>query len=147
MTWQALEQGNKELADFGRERFSSRVAYLGTIRKDGSPRVHPVTPFIVAENLFIGMYSTSPKGHDLRRDGRYALHCSVEDDEGGGGEFAISGQAQVTEDPELRALAAAQAPYDLLEDHVLFVLQVERALSTIYVGDETKRLRWKAKSD
>ena len=144
MSWQALENGNKELADFGRRRFSSRVAYLGTIRKDGSPRVHPVTPFIVDGNLFVGMYPTSPKGHDLRRDGRYALHCSVEDDEGGGGEFAISGHAKVTEDPAFRTLAIEHAPYELLENHVLFLLKVERALSTIYFEDETKQMRWQA---
>jgi hypothetical protein len=144
MTWQALENGNQELADFGRKRFGSRVAYLGTIRKDGSPRVHPVTPFIVEGNLFIGMSSNSPKGHDLRRDGRYALHCSMEDDEGGAGEFVITGQAQVTEDSKLRKLAAAGAPYELQENHVLFLLTVERALSTVYVEGETKRTRWKA---
>jgi hypothetical protein len=146
MSWQKLEEGNQELADFGKQRFTSRVAYLGTIRKDGSPRVHPVTPFIVNGNLFIGMYPTSPKGHDLRRDSRFALHCSVEDDEGGGGEFAISGHAQVIEDPELRRLATEHAPYELLEDHVLFMLSVQRALSTVYVENETRRTRWKAES-
>ena len=144
MSWQALVDGNKDLADFGLSRFSSRVAYLGTIRKDGSPRVHPVTPFIADGNLFVGMHPNSPKGHDLRRDGRYALHCSVEDDEGGGGEFAIFGHAQLTEDPELRALADEHAPYELLESHILFLLSVERALSTIYSGDETRRIRWNA---
>ncbi len=144
MSWKLLEESNRELADFGLRRFSSRVGYLGTIQADGSPRVHPVTPFVIDGHLFIGMYPNSPKGHDLKRDGRYALHCSVEDDEGGGGEFAIFGHAQLTQDPELRALAVEHAPYDFDENHVLFLLSVDKALSTVYVGDETKRVSWKA---
>jgi hypothetical protein len=143
MSWQALVVGNQDLAEFGQSRVDSRVAYLGIIRKDGSPRVHPVTPFIIDGNLFIGMYPTSPKGHDLIRDGRYTLHCSVEDDEGGGGEFVIFGHAQITNDPDLRALATEHAPYELLENHVLFLLAVESALSTVYVKDKTKHMRWK----
>ena len=143
MSWQALEKGNKELADFGLNRFGSRVAYLATIRKDGSPRVHPVTPFVVEGHLLVGMDDDSPKGHDLRRDGRYALHCSVEDDDGGEGEFILSGRARFTDNPVLRALATENPPYDFLDRHVLFVLEVERALSTVYTEDGTKRSRWK----
>jgi hypothetical protein len=37
------------------------VAYLGTLRADGSPRVNPVTP-IVGEQLFLFMEPTSLKG-------------------------------------------------------------------------------------
>ena len=47
MSWQALEDGNKELAEFGRKRFASnRVGYLATLRKDSSPRVQPMPPFM-----------------------------------------------------------------------------------------------------
>ena len=42
--WQAFSQQAPELAAFGRSRFGSGVAYLGTLRADGGPRVHPVTP-------------------------------------------------------------------------------------------------------
>ena len=55
MSWKALENGNKKLAEFGLERFSSQVAYLATVRKDGSPRVHPVTPIIGQGHLFVFM--------------------------------------------------------------------------------------------
>ena len=72
MSWGDLQARNPELAAFGAERFSSGVAYLATVRKDNSPRVHPVTPIIGEGRLFVFMEPTSPKGHDLRRDGRYA---------------------------------------------------------------------------
>lgn len=50
------------MAEFGKQRFQSGVAYLGTLRADGSPRIHPVTP-IVSERLFLFMEPTSPKEH------------------------------------------------------------------------------------
>ena len=87
MSWRTLEQEDMELAEFGRARLAGRPAYLATVRQDGSPRVHPVTPIVGDGHLFIFMEPTSPKGHDLQRDGRYALHSSVEDTGGGGGEF------------------------------------------------------------
>jgi hypothetical protein len=75
--WSHFEQSNPVLGAFGKERLSSRVAYLATIRADGGPRVHPVTPIIGDGHLYIYMEPTSPKGHDLLREPRYALHsCS-----------------------------------------------------------------------
>ncbi|HEX3050658.1 MAG TPA: pyridoxamine 5'-phosphate oxidase family protein, partial [Aggregatilineaceae bacterium] len=76
-SWKEFTQQAPELAAFGRTRLQSGVAYLGTLRADGGPRVHPVTP-ILGEELFLFMEPTSPKGKDLQRDPRYTLHCSVE---------------------------------------------------------------------
>jgi hypothetical protein len=73
MSWSMLEEKNPELAAFGSARLHGQVAYLATVRKDGSPRVHPLPPIIGQGHLFVFMEPTSPKGHDLRRDGRYAL--------------------------------------------------------------------------
>ena len=89
-SWAEFAQQAPEFAEFGSARFRSGVAYLGTLRVDGSPRVHPVTP-ILGEQLFLFMEPTSPKGKDLQRDPRYTLHCSVEDSSGGSGEFVHRG--------------------------------------------------------
>ena len=134
MSWQALEKGNKDLAEFGHQRLSGRVAYLATVRSDGSPRVHPVTPIIGEGRLFIFMEPTSPKGHDLRRDGRYALHAGVENNEGGQGEFLVSGRAEFIEDSQLRAVAVKHSSYTPKERYILFELKVENAFSTVYEG-------------
>ena len=103
-SWLEFAQHAPELAEFGKARFQSGVAYLGTLRADGSPRVHPVTP-IIGEQLFLFMEPTSPKGKDLQRDARYTLHCSVEDSSGGDGEFYVRGRATLTDDPLLREQA------------------------------------------
>jgi hypothetical protein len=144
MSWQALAEGNKELAEFGLERFASRVAYLATIRKDGSPRVHPVTPLVGDGHLFIFMEPTSPKGHDLQRDGRYAMHASVEDESGGKGEFFVTGHATFIDNPDLRAIATSHATYAPNDRYILFELSIEAAFSTVYGKDYTPiRRQWK----
>src|SRR5512142_2361985 len=125
-SWAEFAEQAPELAAFGAARFQSGVAYLGTLRADGSPRVHPVTP-IPGEQLFLFMEPTSPKGKDLQRDGRYSLHCSVENMSGGGGEFYVSGRATLSDDPVLREQAARAAPYTPQETYLLFVLSIEAA--------------------
>src|SRR6476469_9324453 len=111
MSWKTLEAQQPELAAMGGERLNGQVAYLATVRKDGSPRVHPMTPIIGQGHLFVFMEPTSPKGHDLRRDPRYAIHCSVSDTSGASGEFIVTGQAHMTDNQELRALAVELASY------------------------------------
>src|SRR5690349_15758361 len=103
-SWKEFAQEVAELADFGKARFASGVAYLGTLRADGGPRVHPVTP-IIGEQLYLFMEPGSPKGKDLQRDPRYALHCAVADMEGGEGEFYVRGRARLSADPQERARA------------------------------------------
>ncbi len=146
MSWRTLEEENPELAAFGLARLHGQVAYLATVRPDGSPRVHPVTPIIGQGHLFVFMEPTSPKGHDLRRDGRFALHCGVADTGGGSGEFTISGRAQATADPELRALAVRLASYSPAERYILFEFSVESAASTVYEDGRTVRHRWQRDS-
>lgn len=145
MSWKDLETAQPELAAFGAERFQRfGVAYLATVRADGAPRVHPVTPIVGAGRLFLFMEPTSPKGHDLRRDGRYAMHCTVSDSSGDSGEFFISGHATFIEDPAIRKLAVELAPYTPADRYILFELDVERAASTTYTDGQVVRQRWNA---
>jgi len=143
MTWRNLEDHQPDLAAFGRERLDGQVAYLATVRDDGSPRVHPVTPIIGEGHLFVFMEPTSPKGHDLRRDGRYALHCSVSDNSGASGEFFAMGRAQLVDSAELRALAVRLASYTPADRYILFECTIENAASTTYAQDQVIRTRWK----
>ena len=143
MSWQSLEDQQPELAAFGAERLNGKVAYLATVRKDGSPRVHPMTPIIGQGHLFVFMEPTSPKGHDLQRDGRYAIHCSGSDTSGASGEFILTGQAHLVHNLELRALAVRLASYTPAERYILFEFDIESATSTVYPNDQPVRLSWK----
>lgn len=144
MSWSKLESQSPEIAEFGKTRLHNKVAYLGTIRKDGSPRVHPFTPIIGEGHFFIFMEPTSPKGHDLRRDGRYAVHCSVTDTSGESGEVIVTGRAKFIEDPDARALAVKISPYKPAERYILFEFEVERVLVTEYPEGHPVRRQWKA---
>lgn len=129
--WKTFAQQASDMATYGKTRFQSGVAYLGTIRADGSPRVHPVTP-IIGDQLFLFMEPTSPKGKDLQRDARYTLHCAVEDSDGGGGEFYVRGQGKLTDDPHIREQAIAASSYAPRDRYILFVLSVEFAFMNRY---------------
>jgi hypothetical protein len=103
MSWHTLTTANPELAAFGKERLHDQVAYLATIRVDGSPRLHPVRPIVSNSHLFIFMEPTSPKRSDLRRDGRYVLHCTATGREPWAlHEFYVAGRGALVQDPTLR---------------------------------------------
>lgn len=144
MSWKLLEAQQPELAAFGAERLNGKVAYLATVRNDGAPRVHPVTPIIGQGHFFVFMEPTSPKGRDLQRDARFSMHCSVSDNSGGSGEFHIAGHARLIDDPELRALAVQVSSYAPAERYILFELEIDSAASTVYTDERPVRRQWKA---
>jgi uncharacterized pyridoxamine 5'-phosphate oxidase family protein len=146
MSWNKLESQAPEIAEFGKARLHNKVAYLATIRKDGSPRIHPFTPIVGDGHFFVFMEPASPKGHDLRRDKRFAVQCSVTDMSGESGEFIITGEAKFIEDPDLRALAVKNAPYNPAERYILFEFDIESAVMTEYKERQPVHKRWKLTS-
>src|SRR5262245_66489877 len=72
---------------------SAHVALLGTLRRDGSPRISPIEPYIVEGQLLIGAMAWSAKVGDLRRDPRYVLHSVVTGPDSGEGELKLYGPA------------------------------------------------------
>ncbi len=138
MSWLRLAVEDPKLAAFGKERLHDRVAYLATIRKDGSPRLHPVRPIVSDERLFIFMGSTSPKQHDLITDGRYVLHGTITNPDGGPWEFYefyVEGRGVLVEGQSIRQIANASTSYPRNDTFILFELSVESAFSTVYGAD------------
>jgi len=77
VSWDRFAQATPTLAAQVRalfEQYGQAFGYLATIRPDGGPRVHPVSPVIADGGLFC-FAMPSPKRRDLERDGRYALHA------------------------------------------------------------------------
>ena len=144
MSWQDLVNGNGELAASGAARINGRISYLATVDKNGRSRVHPVTPIVGEGRLLLFMEPTSPKGFDIRRNGRYALHCGVENNEGGEGEFFVRGQGRLLTDPESRAQAVQLASYKPHDRYILFELGVDEATFTQYGDHGPQRQRWQA---
>jgi Pyridoxamine 5'-phosphate oxidase len=105
--WRDLELGAAEIARLGMARLnSSRVALLGTLRRDSSPRISPIETCVAEGQLLIGVMAWSRKAADLRRDPRYVLHSAVTDPDSGEGELKLSGAAvEVGQDHRSRAEA------------------------------------------
>ncbi len=145
VTWSAFEDEAGSLGSFGRDRIDRRVSFLATVRADGGPRVHPVTPWIADDRLFVRMYTTSPKAADLERDPRFALHSMMDNDDGIGGEFVVHGRVARVDSPEeiAEAYAAIGGPWTD-RTYVLFELGVDEVMATEYEGDDPVRRRWRA---
>jgi hypothetical protein len=96
VSWRDLEAAAPDLAREGWARFErTKVAMLGSLREDGSPRISPVQPYLIEGELVVGVMP-SPKLEDLRRDPRCVLHSSVSDLDGSEGEFKVHGRANAT---------------------------------------------------
>jgi Pyridoxamine 5'-phosphate oxidase len=128
-SWRDVELGAPELARLGMARLAAaRVALLGTLRRDGSPRISPIEPCLAEGQLLIGAMTWSTKATDLRRDPRYTLHSAVTGPDAAEGELKLSGPAAEA-GPHLRASAAnawwlTWAPAKA----VVFVLHIEQAV-------------------
>ena len=94
MIWRDLETAAPEIARLGKERLErAGVALLGTLRKDGSPRISPVEPYLAQGHLLFGVMSWTSKRRDLSRDPRCVLHSAISDPDGGEGELKLYGRA------------------------------------------------------
>jgi uncharacterized pyridoxamine 5'-phosphate oxidase family protein len=141
MSWIEFEKDSPDLASLGFEKLNRKIVYLATLKKDGSPRLNPVTPFIENGKLFMFTEPTSPKIRDIRRDGRYVMHCSVSR-EGPLIEFLVSGNAEEITDSIVRKQAENIAALPVVdESYALFEFQVERVLAVEYDEENKKVIR------
>jgi hypothetical protein len=142
-TWAEFERADAELAAFGRERLDGRVCFHATLRRDGSPRVHPVEPWIAAGVLMVRFRRGSPKVTEVADDPRYALHSPMDNPNGEGGEFLVLGRmGRVTPDQP----AAADIVRTTRVPLAFYSLSVEEAVGTTYEGAELDPVyrRWRA---
>lgn len=94
MNWQEFERKAPQVARPGKERFErTRLALIGTLKRDGWPRISPVEPLFLADDLVLGMIWNSTKTLDLLRDPRCVLHSVVTDPDANEGEFKLYGIA------------------------------------------------------
>ena len=103
-----VERAEPDLAGRVRAILSStRNAVLGTIRRDGSPRLSGADPYFHDGQLRIWSMPGARKGEDLRRDPRLALHSIPWDSRQlrdgaahvGAADAKVSGTAVLTTDP------------------------------------------------
>ena len=138
-TWADLTAARPAMAKAARELFlieqpdapgPAGLGYLATVRADGGPRVHPVSPAVVDGRLYVFVLLPSPKRSDLHRDARYALHRwprPFADDGFDDEEFYLTGSASPVADEELHRRVST-AVGDRPESGESFELDIERAM-------------------
>ncbi len=78
--WQDFEQAEPEFAKRVRALFDAhRHKTIATLRADGSPRISGIEVVFEDGELVFGSMPNARKGHDLRRDPRFALHSATVD--------------------------------------------------------------------
>jgi Pyridoxamine 5'-phosphate oxidase len=151
LTWKELEQAAPEIAANGRkliERF--QFVLVGTLTKDGSPRITPVEAYIIDGHLLVNMIPRSLKALDLLRDPRVYVHAPVTAKEGSP-ELKLAGQARVLEDDTLRR-KLDDTFWELIQwqpapDSHYFELLAERAAWVEYDDGGQTSIRWREGAD
>ena len=146
-TWAEFEAAEPEIAALGRSMLVPfKIAYLATVRRDGAPRVHPVSPFVIAGRLFVATPPASPKARDQMRDGRYVIHALPGEDDA---EFRIRGRCRLVTDRASKELVREQGPHFVKGDDCIFEYDIEEAATAHWVnvgqpGTYPVRRRWPA---
>ena len=105
------------------------MGYLATVRPDGGPRLHPVSPVFTDDGLYCFVVD-SPKRRDLERDGRYALHSYPPEESDD--EAYLTGHAVPVDDPLVVTSLADALNASPAVDWRLFELTVETAVVRRY---------------
>lgn len=151
VTWKEFAAVEPDLADVGRSllfQFKVGLAFLATVRNDGAPRLHPVCPVLSSDRLFVLIIPTSPKRHDLLRDGRYALQTFPQP-KPGSDEFYIAGKAAGVDDPAVRAAILRDAKHMADASEIAFELWIDHVMYTRWENVLTPQMcsvhqKWRA---
>ena len=145
MNWAEYVEAAPELARWGEERFKKTgLALVGTIRRDGLPRISPVEPLIADGQLYLGMMWRSRKALDLLRDPCCLVQTTVRDREDRAGELKLRGRAVDVQDPATidRYCQALQEAVDWRPQGQfhLFALGIESAAFIKYLENGDQQL-------
>ena len=126
--WRDIESEAADLAASVEMRFAANLHHvLGTLRRDGSPRLSGTEVYFHAGNVWIGAMPRSGKVTDLDRDPRCSLHTAPIDLKLDQGDATIDGRAERSDDLDVWAAITKQERADVAEmKGVLFRIAVER---------------------
>jgi hypothetical protein len=149
--WKEFAHDAPEMAALGQRIFANYgIAYIATVRGDGGPRIHPISPVIVDGGVYLGLMPDSPKHRDLERDARCMIHSLPGPNDA---EFAMTGTVRPITDDHVEALIHQAGPHvRIARDTTMYELDLERVNCTTYqVGigkrPHPTRTRWVAGQD
>jgi Pyridoxamine 5'-phosphate oxidase len=147
MEWAALEQAAPDIAAAGRERMQRfGFVLVGTIQRDGTPRISPVEAHVVGGRLMLAMMPRTLKARDLLRDPRLVLNTPIDDPHDPGAEFKLRGRAVVVGDRDEREATAdaikAASGWRPRDHWHLFAVDVEEAAHIVWENGAMRMTRW-----
>ncbi|MEU7277777.1 pyridoxamine 5'-phosphate oxidase family protein [Streptomyces sp. NPDC045431] len=103
--WSEFQAAEPDFAATVRRRFDPYKHHvLGTLRKDGFPRLSGLEVTFGRGELWLGMMPGSRKARDLLRDPRFAVYANPgSGTDMGGGDVRIGGRAVEVTDPDTLA--------------------------------------------
>ncbi len=149
MNWSQFKQSAPDLASLAEERFQRHgLVLVGTLRRDGWPRISQVEPLIVDGALYLGMSYRSRKALDLLRDSRITVQTIVTNKDGTEGEVKLYGRAEDVQSPEVKRTyleaVRRELGYELSADEEfhLFAVDVSSAAYVAIEDGEQKVRVW-----
>jgi hypothetical protein len=151
VNWDAFGKTAPELAERAQQLFEiPGIVLVGTIRKDGSPRISPVEALFNGGELYLGMMWKSMKAKDLLRDPRCTIHNAIRDRHASDGELKLHGRVRDVQDPDERRRYGdalyekiGWKPPERMQYH-LFSVDIESAGFFVADGDARLVKRWRA---
>ena len=148
MHWNEFAAAAPDLARLGEDRLEKwGLCLVGTIRRDGTPRISPVEPLITDGKLYLGMMWRSTKALDLLRDPRCLVHSIVSEKAGTEGEFKLRGRAiNITDLDERERYCVAL--YEKIKwrptepEFHLFALDIEQTVYQFFENEHRKTTVW-----
>jgi hypothetical protein len=136
MKWDEIATRQPALGAIAHDRLIKPGALLmGTITRDGFPRISGVEPLIMDGELWLSMMQTSTKARDLGRDPRILLHSLVTGPEAAA-EIKLRGAVRAETDRQVQQRYAEKAGAELgwqpvVGHFALFAVDIE---DVTYIG-------------
>jgi hypothetical protein len=147
-TWNTLTEEAPDIAATAERRIrETGVVLVGTLRRNGWPRISATEPLVVDGDMYLGMMWRSTKALDLLRDPRVVLHTTVRDRNDVGGDVKVYGNALDVPDPAQREryCVALREHIDWAPDgdFNLFRLDITEAGMTRVEGEDMLFWHWR----
>jgi hypothetical protein len=140
MKWAEFIEASPEIARLGDARMrATELLMLGTLRRDGSPRISPIEFMVRDGDLYLGMMWRSRKALDLLRDNRCVLHSTTSNKDGSEGDFKLYGRAiEVTDEATRQRLVPDESQFHL------FTIDITEAAYVSFSEGKQETKRWRA---
>lgn len=133
-----------------RERFASTgLIMLGTVRRNGWPRISPVEFLFVDGELVLGMMWRSKKALDLLHNPKCVVHSTTTSKQGDEGDVKLYGLAVDIVDPPRRRrmeqVTMEEMGFDLEgQQYHAFAVDIRSAGYTIFADERLRSRTWSA---